>query len=286
MSSLPQIFAKGISMALRRWRLLLPLYLAGLLLGLAQAWPLIAAGGALYSPVLGGLARGDVSPLDLALADPRAAGATAGGWVLAALLLGGLFSLAYNFFSGGILASYVSDADDTRAAGRPFWPACRRWFWSFAGLGLLLVVLAVLALVVAGVLGAVLGARAAAITAPLLLALINTLGEYARAIAVARDRRNPFALLGMAAGFFGRHAPGVLALALLGLLLHAALAAAYATVARSLGGSAALVLWQQIAVLSWLWIKLLRLAWAAGYVRSGESDRAGMATSDAAAPAV
>ena len=31
--------------------------------------------------------------------------------------------------------------------------------------------------------------------------------------------------------------------------------------------------WQQLAVLAWLWVKLLRLAWAAAYVRLAAGER-------------
>ena len=102
---------------------------------------------------------------------------------------------------------------------------------------------------------------------------MNALGEFARALGVARDRRNPFALLGMAVRFAGRHLGGVLALALLGLALHVGLTWLYAAAARAIGASPALVVWQQVMVAGWLWVKLLRLAWAIGYVRMERSGR-------------
>jgi hypothetical protein len=265
-------FIRGTRLALYHWRLLLPLYMVGLLLGLLQAWPMLAAGGVLRSPFLGELASGEGSLLDLWLGSPTTAGTLSAVWVLAALLASALFSLAYNFCSGGILAVYLGDeAEDAR---RQFWPACRRWFWSFVGLGALLIVLALLAAVVGAVLGALAGALAGTVAAALLFELANALGEYARALAVARDRRNPFALLGLAAGFLRRHFLGVLALALLGLLLHLALAGLYAAGARVVGGTPAAILWQQLAVLGWLWVKLLRLAWAASYVRAVDAPAA------------
>jgi hypothetical protein len=149
----------------------------------------------------------------------------------------------------------------------PFWRACRRWFWSFTGLGALIVVLAAIAATLGIALGSLLSAGAAVVAALVLLELVNTLGEYARALGVARGRRNPFALLGMALGFLRRRFFGAVGLALLGFLIHLALAALYGAVARLFGGSPAVVLWQQAAVLGWLWVKLLRLAWAASYVR-------------------
>lgn len=271
MISLPEVFSRGVLATARHWRVLLPLYLVGLLLGLAQTWPLLAAPGAFYSPLLGALARGDASIVDLFLASPSAAGATTGLWAVAALLLGALFSLAYNFFSGGIVAAYLGDSSSGEVGATAniprFWPACWRWLLSFVGLGLLLVILALIALGLASALGLLLGVGGATVASALLLALINTLGEYARALAVWRGRRSPFALLGLALGFARRNFLGVLGLALLGVLLHAGVAALYLALARGLSGSPALILAQQVAVLAWLLVKLLRLAWAASYVR-------------------
>ena len=116
--------------------------------------------------------------------------------------------------------------------------------------------------------------------------LLTTLGGLSpRATAVAQGRRNPFVLLGRAAGFCVRH-PGALALGLLGLLLHAALLLLVRTALGAIGGTVAAIVPQQLAVLAWLWIKLLRLAWALSYVRlhSGSLDtRAGEAALNLAA---
>src|SRR5581483_7523929 len=115
----------------------------------------------------------------------------------------------------------------------------------------------------------------------------NMLGEYARALAVARDRRNPFVLLGQASRFCARHAGGTIGLALLGLLLHGALTLLYNLVANAIGGSPLAIGWQQLAVLAWLWVKLLRVAWAAAYVRLAAGDRepaAGFAQGASLAP--
>jgi hypothetical protein len=251
-------FAYGLRCALRHWRVLLPLYLLGLLLGLLQTWPLLAA-GALHNPFLGDLVTGGSDELvNLFLGSPVAAGA-AGGWLLAALLLAALFGLGYNFFVGGILNVY--------AGRRAFWAGCRFTFWSFAALGALLLALLALAAIIAWLLGIVLGPRVAAAVALLLIQLINVVGEYARAIAVVRERRNPFVLLGAAVAFCAHHLGGVLALALLGLLLHIALAALYVLASETLARSPLALLLQQIVVLAWLWIKLLRLAWAVKYVQ-------------------
>jgi hypothetical protein len=190
-----------------------------------------------------------------------------------------VFGAAYNFFSGGILNAYLG------GPARSFWSACRRMIWSFIGLGLLLLVLALLIMVVGAVLGGVIGQPGGLIVALILLQIANMLGEYARALAVARDRRNPFVLLGQACRFCMRYPAGTLALALIGMLLHLALALLYRTLARAIGGSPLAVIWQQLIVLVWLWVKLLRLAWAAAYVRAADGVDAPLGA-DVALPAV
>jgi hypothetical protein len=264
MSLLQQVFSEGLRSTLRRWHVMLPLYIFGLLLGLVQTWPLLGAGSAaLHNPFLGELAAGSGDAnITVLLSDPATVGQTAGLWAGATLLLALLFGLAYNFFSGGVLSVYTETGS--------FWSGCRRMFWSFTGLGVLLVLLALIIVVLATILSGLVGARGATIVALVLLQLVNVTGEYARALAVVRNRRNPIALLGMAMGFCRRHLAGVLALALVGLLLHAALAVLYGQLAGALAGAALVILLQQLVVLAWLWVKLLRLAWAASYVRAAE----------------
>jgi hypothetical protein len=255
MGSFWEVLIGGLRQALRL-RLLWPLYLCGLLFGLIQTWPLLlaTANGALYNPFLEQLARGGGDALaDLASADASAFGLSAGLWALAALALVPLFGLAYNFFCGGILSVW--------AGAQPFWDGCRATFWAFTGLGVLLVLLAALALVVVALLGGVLGTGGMLIVAVALLQLINLAGEYARAIAVVQGRRNSFVLLGRAVAFCARH-PATLLLGLLGLLLHAAVLLLARAALDALGGAVAAFAVQQLAVLAWLWIKLLRLAWA------------------------
>ncbi len=245
----------------RHWRLALPLYLCSLVLGLVQTWPLLAASanGALFNPLLGQVARGGGDELvPLLLSSPAAAASTA-LWLLAFLPLTALFSMAYNFYSGGILSVY--------AGTRPFRAGCRRTFWTFTGMGLILVVLAMLCVSVAAAVGRALGTGAGLIVALLLTQAVNLLGEYGRALAAVRDERNPLVLLGAALRFCLQHPGGVLALGLAGLILHAGLAGLYSVGARLIGSVPVLVAWQQLAALAWLWIKLLRLAWAVQMVQ-------------------
>jgi len=246
-------------------RLLVPLYLSSLALGLVQTWPLFGNGAALRSPFLGRLATGGTDTLpDLFIGSPAAAGSAA-AWSGTLLLLAVIYGLLYNFFGGGILSVW--------AGTRPFWPGCRRTFWTFTALGTLLLALACVLALTLALLGGFAGFRAQLIVLLVLLQVLNVLGEYARAIAAVHDRRNPFALLGASAGFCVRNAPGVLALALLGVLLHVALGASYLAVAGLLGASPLVVLWQQLAALLWVWIKLLRLGWAVSYVRTVDDER-------------
>jgi hypothetical protein len=275
MQGFGDVIVLGWRATLRHWRTMSPLYIVGLLLGLVQTWPLLgaAARDALSNPFVGTLAGGGIEPaIDLFLSDPGTMSAVAGLWIVGTLVFTLLFGVAYNFFSGGIVNAYLG------GSARSFWSACRRTFWSFTGLGLLLVVLALLLIVVGAALGGAIGQRGALIVGLVLLQLINMFGEYARALAVVRERYNPFVLLGQACGFCARHPAGTLALALIGVLLHLALVLLYRAVADGIGASPLLVVWQQLVVLAWLWIKLLRLAWAAMYVRGAETEQSALGT--------
>jgi branched-subunit amino acid transport protein AzlD len=255
----------GLRQARRVW-LILPLYMVGLILGLVQTWPLLVAGSrdGLRNPFLAELAAGGSDAvLDLFIGS-AAARTQALVWAAAALLLTPVFGLAYSYFSGGMLS--------VAAGTLPFWMGCRRFFWSFLGLGMLLVTLGVLAVWIASLGGIWLGSLKTGLLVGLLLVqALNIVGEYARAIAVVRRRRNPFVLFGAALAFSVRHLGGVLALALLGLLLHGAVAALYIGLGNVPIGAGALVV-QQFVVLLWLWVKLLRLTWALSYVAYGDRN--------------
>ena len=266
--------------------LVLPLYLCALLLGLVQTWPLLVAAGrgALRSLLLDELATGSSDALlDLFLHSPAMV-AGAAIWGLALLPLTALFGLLYNFFGGGILRAYAA-RPATGEAWRTFWSGCRRFFWTFTGLSALLVLLALLLTLAIALLGRPLGASGTLIAIVVLLQCANVVGEYARAIAVARDQRNPLRLLLMALRFCGRNLPGVLLLTALGLLLHAGLAALYMVVARPLDGSPGTILWQQAVLLASIWIKFLRLAWALSYVQETDAPRNEPAAPEVPVPA-
>lgn len=257
MNQLRTIFFQGLRDALQL-RLALPLYLVGFVLGLLQTWPLAV-----------GLASGRFDRLDLQrlLTDGDTfAGFLAqsnvlpllGGWVLLLPLLNLAYGAAYNFFSGGVLSVWEER--------RSFWAGCRSFFLPFCGLGLLLVVAALCLVSIAGVVASATGATTTSlVVGALVLQLLNLVGEYTRAIAVVRERRNPLVLFGAAARFCARH-PETLVLGILGLLLHVGLAAVYIGILRALGGSAITIVVEQAVVFIWLWIKLLRLAWARALV--------------------
>lgn len=242
----------GFANASRLW-LVLPLYLSGLLIGLVQAWPALAAVNT--GPLLDQLAAGDPDAFTLlGVADSAAVASTALLWAGASLLGVLLFAAAYNLFSGGILSVW---------AGRGFWQGCRHHFWGFVGLGALLLLLAILALIVAGGVGVAAGFGAATLTALILLELVNIWGEYGRAAAVRSGSGNPLAALGGAARLIVRRPLGVLALAGLGVLLHVSIWGAYNALAGRMGWGAPLL--QQAAAFGWIWVKLLRLGWASAY---------------------
>ncbi len=257
---------EGLERSRRIW-LLLPLYLFGLILGLVQTWPLgmAALNGGLRNPFLDRLVAGGADALgDLFISNTSVA-APAGTWLALSLPLLWLFSLAYNFFSGGMLSAAVGT--------RPFWAGCRRTFWSFCALGIILMLFA--AIIAAGVssLGAALGLNATVITIIVfvLLQLLNLVGEYARAVAVARDRLNPFVIFGAAVAFCARRFVGVLLLGVFGLLLNVVLVALYLLINPSIGNSPLAIVLQQFCVLGWLWVKFVRLLWALCYVRASDS---------------
>jgi hypothetical protein len=255
----------GLRQARQVW-LILPLYMVGLILGLVQTWPLLIAGnrGGLRNPFLADLAAGGSDAVFDLFIGSAAAGTQALVWAVAALLLTLLLGLAYTYFSGGMLS--------VAAGALPFWMGCRRFFWSFLGLGMLLVMLAMLAVSIASLAGIWLGRPNTGLLVGLLLVqALNIVGEYARSIAVVRRRRNPLVLFGAALAFSVRHLGGVLALALLGLLLQGALAALYIGLENVPLGAGALVV-QQLVVLLWLWVKLLRLTWALSYVAYDDRD--------------
>ena len=253
-------FIAGLRDAMRL-RLALPLYLAGLLLGLLQTWPLLL-----------GLADGRAERLDLTqllsggdallnvLTSQSSNAPLAAAWLVLLPILSFVYGLVYNFFSGGILSAW--------AATRPFWPGCRRFFFAYTGLGLLLVLPAIGVASLASVLATVanLPATVVAVSAIVVLQLLNLVGEYARALAVVRDRRNPFWLFGAACSFCARN-PVTLLFGLLGLALQLGFAAIYALIAPLLGTSPIIILLDQVLVFGLLWVKLLRLAWARSYAQ-------------------
>ena len=256
----------GLRMARRFW-LVVPLYLCATLAGLAQTWPLFSVGGSagLRNPFFSELAGGGIDPLlDVAFAT----GETSLPWLLSSLLSIALFGLAYNFFTGGMLSA---------ASGqRPFWAGCWRYLLANTVLGLILLILCGAIIIGGALIDSVTrgGPGAGTIGALLLIQLVNLLGEYGRAIGVARDRRNPFALFGQACAFCARRLPGTLAIGLLGLLLHGAVIGLAIGLGTQLRAPLVALLFQQALSLAFIWVKLLRLSWALAYVQAADGPRA------------
>lgn len=247
------IVGNGIRYA-GRFRLVLPLYLAVLLLSLFQIWPLFGA-DRLMNPLLTQLADRPADLLvDIMSNAPDQAGRTVAAWSGLTVLLTLLFGAIYNFFSGGILSVWHGS--------RSLWEGSRYFFLCFSGLGLVLGFLLMIALAIGIGIGMRAGAMAGAISAIVLLQLVNLFGEYARAAAVIQNRRNPLLLLGRAMRVVMTKLPGVLMLAIVGLGLHSAVALLYGSLTTRVSGFPITILVEQSVILAWLWIKLLRLAWA------------------------
>lgn len=264
MTRLSYAFRQGLQVALRNAQWLVPFYVASLVFGLLQSWPVLAAGSsALNNPLAEQLARGDLDAVvDLFLTRLETF-AYVGVWALVALVLVPVYGLLYNFWSGGIVS--------ITAGRRRFWPGGRRTFWSFTALGLILMLLIGLVAAIGVLFAGLLGRRSLVLVA-VLVALINTLGEYARAVAAVNDRQNPFVLLGQAILFCLRHLPGVLALSLAGIVLHAALFVTYGWAVDQVSGGFVQVALQQFAAFLFIWIKALRLMWATTYMRGEQPE--------------
>jgi hypothetical protein len=174
-----------------------------------------------------------------------------------------IYGLLYNFWSGGIVS--------IAAGRRRFWPGGRRTFWSFTALGLMLLVLIGIAAAIGVLVEGLLGWGSLVLVA-VLVALINTLGEYARAAAAVDDRQNPFVLLGQAMLFCLRYLPGVLALSVIGFVLYAALFATYGWASDQVSGSFLQVVLQQITAFLFIGIKALRLIWATTSMRGRQPE--------------
>lgn len=247
----------------------LPLYVTSLLFGLIQTWPLLANADLMTRPQLGYLATGGVDAcVNLLLGSPEAqtqAGVTAISWLLISQFSLALYGLTYNFFAGGILSVW--------AGTRFFWAGCRYTFWTFVGLGLLLLILVSPVILITVIAASFLGSGAL-VPGLVLILLFNLLGEYARSIAVARSERNPFKLMGSAFMFSLRHFGGVISLGGLGTALHFGVVGLYLALGPLVSGTVALALVQQVIVLLWLWVKLLRVAWALSYVQTTQPGMA------------
>ena len=258
------MFGRGSVRGLRL-RPALPLYLASLVLGIVQAWPLLPLVGSigLRNPFINDLAQGGGDTYaNLFLAMPTSAAVT-GLWAFALLVAAFLYAMAYNFFAGGIIAGWRS----TNVQG---WAACRRYFWTFTGLQMMLVTLTLLVGVITL---AVVGLQSTVTVIVLLfiVQLINSVGELARAYAVVHDRRNPFEVWGAAVRFSIGHLPGTLALTFAGFLLHGALVLCAVLLHSMVPTLLLSIVWQQALLIAAIVVKLLRLSWATGLIEGART---------------
>jgi hypothetical protein len=257
------VFGRGSLRALRLGPAL-PLYLASVVLGIAQAWPLLplVRSTGLRNPFIDDLAQGGGDTyVNLFLAMPRSAAVT-GLWTFALLVAAFLYAMAYNFFAGGIIARWRS----TNVQG---WAACRRYFWTFTALQMMLVTLT---LIIGGITLAVVSLQniVTAIVLLFIVQLINSVGELTRAYAVTFDRRNPFEAWGAAVRFSIRHLPGTLALTFAGLLLHIGLVLCAVSLNSVLPPMLLSIIWQQALLIAGIVVKLLRLSWATGLIEGAQ----------------
>jgi hypothetical protein len=245
----------------------LPLYVTSLLLGLIQTWPLLAQAELLTSPQLGSLATGGIDAWVNFLMGSRQAQTQAGAtiliWLLLSLVAVALYNLAYDFFAGGILSVW--------AGTRSFWAGCSYTFWTFVGLSLLQLILVSQILLITVIAASFLG-FSVLIIGGLLILLVNLVGEYAHSLAAVQGGRNSFKLIGSAFMFSLRHSGEVLSLGGLGTSLHIGVVVLYLALGSLAGRTATLPLIQQMIILLWLWVKLLRLAWALSYVQATRRD--------------
>ncbi|HEU5089100.1 MAG TPA: hypothetical protein VFT99_16705, partial [Roseiflexaceae bacterium] len=209
------------------------------------------------SPFLAQLAGGSPDALlDLILAQPQLAGERAGAWSLLTLAIAFGAGLLYNLFCGGILSAY--------GGRRTFWAGCAHFVLPFMVLGLLVSLLAGLAIGIGIVVGMTLSPLAGVATGLALTQVVNLWGEYGRGAAIARNRRNPFAMLAIGAGVIARR-PGSLLLGALGFALSSAITFAMLAALGPAGGSLLGAVLLQILVLALILVKQLRLAWALAY---------------------
>jgi hypothetical protein len=185
-------------------------------------------------------------------------------WTFALLIASFLYGMAYNFFAGGIIAGWHS----TNVQG---WAACRRYFWTFTGLQMMLVMLT---LILGIITFAAVGFQniAGAIVLLFIIQLINTAGEISRAYAVIHEHRNPFKAWVEAIRFSVRHLPAMLTLTFAGFLLHGAFVSCAVLLTSVMSPTLLSVVWQQALLIAAIMVKLLRLSWATGLIEGARTQ--------------
>lgn len=246
---------------------LLPLWLSSLILGIVQTWPLWLAGGlVLRRPFLGDFATGGADTLiDLFLRND-ALTTQLPIWIGTQIPVFMIQHLVYAICAGGMLSVYLGK-------GR-FGSGSRRYALAFIGLDIILIIMSVLFVGLAALGMFVTSSNIWIIVAVVLMIVLGVVGEYARAIAVVRERRNPFIIFGQALSFCVRHLPGIVLLALLASLLLGLVLLISNVIPGIPSAPWLMVMIQQLVILALVWIKALRLAWAAHYVAQASQVKA------------
>jgi hypothetical protein len=162
----------------------------------------------------------------------------------------------YDLLAGGIISSW-----DHRYS---FWQACKRWCLSNIVISLFVIILSFISMIIAGTLIGTASLVVGSVVGVVLLISISNVGEFARARAVATDRRNPISLF-FGALWFCISRPITWLTCILGLLIIP-LTQFPQTLALSSGTTLLLgIILQQLILLIASWSKILRLSWGYHY---------------------
>ena len=265
MYSIFQAITRGLRSALH-FPTLLPLWISTFILGWLQSWPIWLAGEQLIQrPFLGQLASGGTDMLvDLFLKNDSLS-MQAPIWLSLQIPILIIQHIMYAICAGGMLSVYLANGE--------FASKSRRFALPFIGLDILLTILLVI-IISLGAAGVVIAkSNVWIIPALVMIILLGIIGEYARAIAVVRDRRNPFVIFGQALSFCIHHFAGVALLAIISSIMFVLVLFGYSLIPSIAGLPWLALVLQQMVIFVIVWIKALRLAWAGQYVQATVSSQ-------------
>ena len=267
MQTLGNTITRGLRSALH-FPTLLPLWISTLILGLLQSWPLWLAGEQLLQrPFLGEVASGGPDMLVDLLLKNDALSTQAPIWLGLQIPVFIIQHIIYAICAGGMLSVYLAKNEFGRGSMRFALP--------FIGFDMLLTI-AIAIVIGLGVAGIALArSNSWFIPSIIIIVVLGIIGEYARAIAVVHERRNPFVIFGQALSFCARHLPGVALLALLSTIALLIVLGISSMLPSIPGAPWIAVIVQQIVILALIWSKALRLACAGHYVQAVVSGSVG-----------